>query len=198
MITARRLNGSKFVSVYTVVSSVRSCYINILAMTNIILNEHTEFNPSIFLNKSILLEMTSYDDLKSTAIAVYLACDWSDKHGATDLGCSARDVTSLIEYLQYFKKSAINEYNMWVIAVRLDTSYDSQDTSDKDTVETPVKPKIRLRFNSKSKIKLERKDSDECVKKNKIFKQEKISDAHVQGMTRTCCCILLLTIYTKK
>ena len=76
LITARLLNGSKFVSVYTVVSSVRSCYINILAMTNIILIEDTEFeNPSIFLNKSILLEMTSYDDLKSTAIAVYLACD---------------------------------------------------------------------------------------------------------------------------
>ena len=87
-------------------------------MTNIILNEHTEFNPSIFLNKSILLEMTSYDDLKYTAIAVYLTCDWSDKHGATDLGLSARDVT---EYLQHFKKSAINEQNMWVIAVRPDT-----------------------------------------------------------------------------
>ena len=96
------------------------------------------------------------------------------------MGRSARDVTSLIEYLQYFKKSAINEYNCWVTAERPDTSYNSHDASDKDTVKTPVKPKIRVRSNSKSKIKLERKDSDECVKKNKIIKQEKISDAHVK------------------
>ena len=80
------------------------------------------------------------------------------------MGLSARDVT---EYLQHFKKSAINEHNIWVIAVRPDTSYDSQDTSDKDTVKTPVKPKIRVRFNSKSKIKLERKDSDDVSRRTK-------------------------------